>query len=303
VFVVEALHNGRPVVSVAFEGPVAGNDILVPRRPEDDAPPSAEYVGKETLGRAIKAGIVSDWPKLDVYHNPRGVVRREVKVDWTHAGESEDAEAAREEVHARNYEEAQRWAQRHKVDHKDVQVEDRPPLPIGTIPVKSIRPYEETFHVTSAGGGWYRLCATSELRPIVVELDLRRSDEMRGIDPGTGHVFTRERRRMMDEQVRIAEMEDVDRGIQKESGDRPLQSDDFEELKQKLKYIHELTSEVVSTQNDRMARLRARDRDARRGAAALARSSKVETLLYVGILVVQVYTVNKWLLGSLPLGK
>ena len=72
-------------------------------------------------------------------------------------------------------------------------------------------------------------------------------------------------------------------------GHKQAKGDDFKESKIKLKYMHELTSEIMKTQHQRMHRIKVHDGDARRGAAELTWSSKFETLMYVIITGFQVY--------------
>lgn len=302
VFVVEALGNGKPKVAVSFEGPVAGNKDILPRFGDDhsDIDNNNDQDGQgedEKIGRTIRSGLLSDWPKISD-HPPNGVVRRNFQVDWTHAGESEDAAMARSALLQENHEKFRM----HSMENEGKEDRERAPLPLHTLAQSFIEPFEETHEITARG--WYRLCVRSDFAPLVVEMEMRTAQKLMGINPGTGHVYTYELREYHDEQ-RMLFGDPNEEGRQvfdTFDGQRQVRVDDMQEAKIKLRYMHELTSQIMKTQHDKMHRIRAHDADARRGAAALARSSKVETLLYVAITGLQVYTVHKWLLGNL-LGK
>lgn len=314
VFVIEALNNGKPRASVTFEGPVAGNKELLPRYDrqgniinyndndnndnEDGLQRAGRQRGKMTTGRDIRSSLVSDWPKIRGPHSPNGVIERKFKVDWTHAGESEDATAARAAILEKTHDEFRQ----HKLEHADKHIIDVPPVPLHTIAQSSIDPYQETKEITAQG--WYRLCVISDFMPLIVEMDMRSADKLKGINPATGHVYTYEQRAIMDEQVLLMSQREEGAGVyDTKDGHNQVKHEDFTESKTKLKYLHDLTSEIVKSQHQRLNRVKAHDADARRGAAELAWSSKFETFLYVMIMGVQVYTVQKWLLGHMQLGK
>lgn len=316
VFVIEALNNGKPKASITFEGPVAGNkDLIVPWKAkensiindkndnEQDMLMPAGKRDKTAIGRDIRRGLVNDWPTYNGAHSPDGVIQRRFKVDWTHAGGSEDKEAARAKILEKNAEEFRSYG----LEHKDN--ENAPPVPLHTTVQKWIAPYHETADI--AVHGWYRLCVNSDFFPLIVEMEMRTAEQLKGVDPGTGHVYTYQVRDFLNEQKEMG-FDDEDDGYiineegeasyTKKDGHKQAKDADFEESKHKLKYMHDLTSEIMKSQHQRMHRIRAHDADARRGAADLAWSGKFETLLYVIITAVQVYSVHKWLLGNL-LGK
>jgi len=322
VFIVEALSNGNPKATITFDGPIAGNKQILPQIPTDtnnnnnnknnnetELNPMG-HRGKVTLGRTIRQSLLSDWPKISGPHAPNEVIQRNFKVDWTHAGESEDAAMARALTLQKNHDEFRK----HKLDNEDKKEGDNKylsPLPLHTVALRHVAPYEETQDISVYG--WYRLCVKSDSKPLIVEMDMRTAQKMNGINPGTGHVWTYERKEYNDERTLLEDggttttteeerREDV-YDTTEDDGDRHMVVEDLKEAKIKLQYMHELTSEIMKSQHDRMQRMRTHDADARRGAAALAWSSKFETLLYVVITGLQVYTVHKWLLGNALLGK
>ena len=295
VFVTEALNNGKPRASINFEGPVSGNENLLhlhnyrtaglsqqnnnenenERNSNENRDLMQPVGGRDSLGQDIISGTRSDWPKISGAHSPREVIQRKFKVDWTHAGGTQDAEMimARAALLEKNHEEMRAHIKEKKGGA----------MPMHTIVQTRIEPYEETNEILAEG--WYRLCVTADFMPLMVEMDMRTANKLKGINPGTGHVYTYQLREFLDEQEELF-------------GKAQATDEDFVESKLMLKGMHELTSDLMKSQHDRMARIRAHDNDARRGAAALAWSSKFETLLYVVITGVQVYTVHKWLLSN-----
>eukprot|EP00578_Thalassiosira_sp_NH16_P028756 CAMPEP_0181089186 /NCGR_PEP_ID=MMETSP1071-20121207/7170_1 /TAXON_ID=35127 /ORGANISM="Thalassiosira sp., Strain NH16" /LENGTH=357 /DNA_ID=CAMNT_0023171121 /DNA_START=1 /DNA_END=1074 /DNA_ORIENTATION=+ len=308
VFVIEALHNGKQKASVAFEGPVAGNKgLLTPwqrnqqedeesqKQNNEDGSLPAGQLGRMTTGREIRTGLISHWPLIKGPNKPQEVFERNFKVDWTYAGESEDLARARGSLLEKAHEEMRTY----NLEHKD-KGEDAPPLPLHTVVQIRVEPFEETHEITA--WGWYRLCVSSDdFHPLIVEMDMRTAERMRGVNPGTGHVYTYEQREYLDEQTSMFG-EGGKAVSDAEDGHNAAEDGDFNESKIKLKYMHELTSEIMKTQHDRMNRIRAHSNDAQRGAAEMKWSSKLETFMYVVITGVQVYTMHKWLLGNL-LGK
>ncbi|KAL7534039.1 hypothetical protein ACHAXR_005597 [Thalassiosira sp. AJA248-18] len=327
VFVVEALNNGKPKASISFEGPVAGNkDILPPRSPSEDGgdgdntnqddelssqssadnpnPNPNNNNGKMTTGRSIQSAIRRDWPKIKAPHSPMEVYERKFKVDWTHAGESEDAAAARAFLLQKNHEEHRLHrleTRRNKEENNNGNPPPPPPPPMHTVAQASITPYEETNEIMAHG--WYRLCVTSDFMPLIVEMDMRSANQMRGIHPGTGHVYTHTERQYADEQQLFQGMEEGTSFYDTNDGHEPVKVKDLRESTIKLAVLHDVTSEIMKSQHEKMHRIRTHDADARRGAAELAWSSKFETVLYVIIMGVQVYTVHKWLLSKSLLGQ
>lgn len=150
----------------------------------------------------------------------------------------------------------------------------------------------------------YRLCVEAEAAPLLVEMHMRTADKLKGVNPGTGHVYTYELREYLDEKVSMfgvdsEERREVDGATEAHP---PLKAQDFIEAKLKLNHMHTLTTEIMRTKHQKMQRHRAHRLDAQRASAEMERSSKFETLLVVIIAVFQVVTMHRWLLNDL-LGK
>lgn len=82
-----------------------------------------------------------------------------------------------------------------------------------------------------------------------------------------------------------------------------IREKDLEESKARLKYLHELTSEMMAKQHDHMNRIRSNSASAERSNAEMMRSSGVETALFAVITGFQVWTVRRWLTGQTLLRK
>eukprot|EP00585_Thalassiosira_rotula_P000670 CAMPEP_0196161494 /NCGR_PEP_ID=MMETSP0910-20130528/47360_1 /TAXON_ID=49265 /ORGANISM="Thalassiosira rotula, Strain GSO102" /LENGTH=322 /DNA_ID=CAMNT_0041426435 /DNA_START=89 /DNA_END=1055 /DNA_ORIENTATION=+ len=262
VFIVEALNNGNPKATITFDGPIAGNKQILPRLPTD----RNNYDDNETeLNPTMGHRAKEHGP-----HAPNEVIQRNFKVDWTHAGESEDAAMARALLLQKNHDEFRQHTSNNKEGDKYAA-----PAPLPIVALQHIGPYEETQDISVYG--WYRLCMKSESKPLIVEMDMRTAQNMHGIDPGTGHVWTYERKEYNDERKLLeggtttTEEERRD-GVHdtEDDGQRHIVVEDLKEAKIKLQYMHELTSEIMKSQHERMQRMRTHDADARRGAAALA---------------------------------
>ena len=122
-----------------------------------------------------------------------GIINRELIADWTHAGEHEDAEMSRQEAR-----------QKMKED-----LASNPPQTnfVKTMIIDRIEPFEET-HLIKADG-WYRLCVKSSASKLLVEMDLRSSTRLGGIDKETGHVYTYEERERLEEIVLLGSSPDA----------------------------------------------------------------------------------------------
>jgi hypothetical protein len=300
---------------------VAGNDEMSDEWVDPKNPTSA------ALGRKLQQSVSKHWPTIKdadkLQRNPElrlGVLNHQFKVDWTHAGESEDAKAARasiqEQNHAAHRKFADEWNEKQELE-KEGKIDMKalvPNMPIHTVAMESIEAFEQTTPINAEG--WYRLCVRGiDSTPILVEMDMRSRNNLNGIDPDTGHVYTFAKRRMLDESE-LLENESPFREGSEDSNTYPtdaeenakiienqIRENDLKESKEYLKQLMELTSVMSQQQQAHMARIRSHGGSARRNHESLVRSSKVETLLYAVITGWNVYSLRRWLLGNSLLGK
>lgn len=90
-------------------------------------------------------------------------------------------------------------------------------------------PFVKTY--TARKSGWFRLCMTASWNMIDVEMDLRRGNEMGGVSPETGHVYTLEEKALEDEEKFMEEDTAEEEGIKEE---------DFQATRDQLKTLRRL---------------------------------------------------------------
>lgn len=312
VFVIEAKNNGNPKATITFEGPISGNPNILKKFREATGGDHGEEEGRQEpeggLGRRLKAGIQSHWPvvrdsdKKLRYDKRMGIIDRSVKVDWTLAGESEDAAAARDqhEAEKRNY---YRNKGRGPPTEEDPIQTEKFRVKIMT----KLEPFEETASVRAEG--WYRLCVSSDYHALEVEMDLRSGRKMGGVDRATGHVYTWEQREMMDAEGEIDSLAE-EKEKEKEADAKALEKEienqvkntDLSASKAQISHLKSMVMEMRKKHQDVNHRIRSHRATAERNFASLTRNNKIMTVLYILITGVQVYTVRKWLLGNSLLG-
>lgn len=290
--------NGRPLVNVNLEGPFmkSTQDYI------DSSTTSTDST--TTLGRKIRQGLLDEWRenKSDLSQ----ILEWHVKVDWTHAGEADDAMRMQGDERQSN-----RQNQQQQQQHTGAGVQ--------TIVQTKIEPYQITQPIPTSG--YYRLCARAELHQLIVEMDIRSKRRMGGVDRNTGHVYTFAQRELLREEADLDN--NNNNGGRGGSGDVALDTNTYqselEELskilvnqvedadltktKEQVKELNAKTTEMMTEIQNRMTRIRSHELSARRNNASLAWSSKMETLLFALISGFQVYTMRKWLLSNTLLGR
>jgi len=290
---VESEYNGQPKATISFEGPISGNEEL---HRDLDAAEEENHGGIQQfnrLGREIRKGAVKHWPNIkdsDVgvtFDKRVGIINRELMADWTHAGEHEDAELSRKE------------ARRKLKDDLSSQSNY-----VRTI-LMDIEPFEET-HLIKADG-WYRLCVKASASKLLVEMDLRSSAQLGGIDKQTGHVYTHEERATLDENELLDSSpddspeekldEDLERHLEQQ-----VKETDLLPSQTQIQHLNSLVAEMMKKHDESKRRVRSHWATARRNYDGVSRSGRLETLLYIVVSGVQIYTVKKWLLQRSLLG-
>lgn len=140
--------------------------------------------------------------------------------------------------------------------------------------------------------GWYRLCVKSSWYPITVEMELRKASALGGIDKRTGHVYTYQRRHMLEEE---AEMEDM-----KPEG---LQDDDLKKTHDQLKRLNRLLGEIKDNQQKEQHRSTLHAATNEHSHSRMVLSSLLQTVIFCIVTGVQIYTVRKWFSETSLLGR
>ncbi|EJK50209.1 hypothetical protein THAOC_30850 [Thalassiosira oceanica] len=295
---VESESHGQPKATISFEGPISGNEGLHP----DLGTMEENHGGIQQfnqLGRELRKGAVTHWPNIKDkdkgvrFDKRAGIINRELIADWTHAGEHEDAELSRLEARRKMKE---HLSSTPKSDF------------VKTMMIDRIEPFEET-HLIKADG-WYRLCVKSLASKLLVEMDLRSSSQLGGIDKETGHVYTHEERATLDENVLLkssdaspvessdaAPVVKVDEDLERHL-EQQIKGTDLLPTQTQAKHLVSLVAEMMKMHDEHKRRVRSHRASARRNYDGVSRSGWLETLLYVVVCGFQIYTVRKWLLQN-----
>ena len=150
---------------------------------------------------------------------------------------------------------------------------------------------ERTFRPIKAPG-WYRLCVKSSWYPVTVEMELRKASDLGGIDKRTGHVFTYQRRHMLEEEQ---EMEDLTPD--------GLQDEDMKTTHDQLKRLNRLLGEIKEYQQKEQHRNTVHAAVNEHSHSRMVLSSLLQTVIFCMVTGVQVYTVRKWFSETSLLGK
>ena len=176
---------------------------------------------------------------------------------------------------------------------------------------EAFEPYEWTKAIKT--GGWYRLCVQAEDSNIYVEMDIRSSAELGGVDDDTNHVYTRQKKEELDERNTIL-LDDDDGNESKEAkrlAEEQLRQEveaavkdyDLEATKKLMSEMNSLVMQLQQRQGAMLKRSKGHEMQARRNYKRIARSGMIETLLYLVITGFQVYTIHSWLLRNSLLGR
>lgn len=297
VFIVEALKNGKPLCNVLIEGPINAQT----QQDNNDR--------RMSLGRMIRQGLLEN---QQFTKDNTNILKYNMKVDWTHAGEEEDKLLIRQEIERNNSKQRQKY-------HESSSSNDPYHKPISTYAMSKIEPFEMTRVIPETG--YYRVCAQAGLHALVVEMDARSELRMGGVDQVTGHVFTYAKRDLRNEEAAIDNnnKNNINGNTNGRRMDSNTYQSELEELSkilvnqvedadllrtsEQIKVLNAKTSDIMTEIQTRMTRIRAHEQSARRNSENLAWSSKVETLMFAVISGFQVYTMRKWLLQNSLLGR
>lgn len=326
----------KPQAAIQIEGPVAspkigelgpGGQRIWNHKPEEELEEGRTSRKRKTntLGAALEESI-ENWPEFvrrnHEHFTEAGIIFNAFHLDYTHSGEHEDAISARENISRQKNEEMEvrrqqdlerqrREGGEYKGDENVDEVGYEERSRIESVIPEWIEPYEWTKPIKAAG--WYRLCAQAD-DAITVEMDIRSSAELGGIDPDTWHVYTHEEREAIDEEQRINGLEgaepsaaEVERKLVAEELEKALKNQvsgyDLKATRKLMSEVNSLVSQVQKKQQNVHHRIKGHEGDARRNYKRIVRSGTIETVLYILITCFQVYTVRKWLLGNTMLGR
>ncbi|KAL3771538.1 hypothetical protein ACHAWU_003713 [Discostella pseudostelligera] len=321
IFIVASEESGLPHASVHIEGPVASgivgeiNERGERTWPQINNPGAGDETESQFKSLTMRMMGTSIQQALDGWNHfvqsndakdfqEKGIINHGFLIDYSHSGEDEEAVAARAEF-------ARQKAEFHQQRSVEDEVYEKEVGKIETILPDWIEPYQWTKPIKLAG--WYRMCVTSD-NDITVEMDIRSSADLGGIDQETGHVYTYEDREALDEEQCIlgakrkaAAVEDVEVKLLAEQLNEALKNQvrdyDLEATRKLMNEVNHLVSRLQKMQTSVQHRIKGHESAAKRNAKKIARSGMVETALYLVTALFQVYTVHKWLLGNATLGR
>ena len=311
VFVVDVKNDGRRSAAVQIEGPIATDKIgeldEQGNRQWDNAK-LVDAAGMDmlkrktnTMGAALQQSI-NNWPQFvqtnSKHFQESGIIHQAFHIDWTFSGESEDAIAARADFSRQKASQREnKYSGNESVESEVYDETNR----IEQIIPEYIEPFEWTKHIKAAG--WYRLCVQAE-DSISVELDIRSSAELGGVNSDTGHVYTWEEKEEIDEEKNYEKLEDekmrkeLEELLKGQVGDYDLQT-----TRRLMSEVNHVVSQIQRLQGEMKDRMKVHSGDARRNQKKIAKSGMIETVLYLAITLFQLWTIRKWLLSNNVLGR
>ncbi|KAL3791821.1 hypothetical protein HJC23_002452 [Cyclotella cryptica] len=309
VFISNADNEGELSAMVQIEGPVAPSSV--------NSGTAATGVTNRNDGMGAQLlRAIEKWPSFvqsNRHHfQDAGIIHHAFHVDFTDSGIIDgfiDTRAVDVERRVREQNKIEAERQRRE-EGREIYEESNA---IERIVPDSFEPYQWTKAIKSSG--WYRMCVQAEESNVYVEMDIRSSadNELGGVDPKTGHVYTHEMREELDEMERIlrsnafsAKEEEENRlaeeELRKEIADQ-VKDYDLEDTRKLLSEMNSLVMQLQTRQGAFMKRSKGHELQARRNYRRIVRSGMMETLLYLLITGYQVYTIHSWLLSNSLLGR
>lgn len=265
---------------------------------------------------------IDNWPRFlnrnGSNFQERGIIHHFFHIDFTHSGEDEDAMAARAEItrqiQQQENERRRRLIEEHDLDPEEVDevYEEKYSGRMERVLPDRIAPYEWTKRIKSPG--WYRLCVQAD-DDIMVEMDIRNSAAMGGVNSETGHVWTFDDWEEWEEEQRINQLNELKEKAKKDEEARVLLENlntalkdqikdyDLESTQRMMGEINNLVARMQQSQSAVHQRIKSHEGVARRNYQKIKKSGIVETVLYLIITGYQVYTVHNWLLSTNSLGR
>lgn len=336
LFIVDG--NDRLSAGVQIEGPIASDrigEVVILNgeetgertskriQPADTWDPNryANNPDQMTMGSLLQDAI-DNWPRFlnrnGSNFQERGIIHHFFHIDFTHSGEDEDAMAARAEItrqiQQQENERRRRLIEEHDLDPEEVDevYEEKYSGRMERVLPDRIAPYEWTKRIKSPG--WYRLCVQAD-DDIMVEMDIRNSAVMGGVNSETGHVWTFDDWEEWEEEQRINQLNELKEKAKKDEEARVLLENlntalkdqikdyDLESTQRMMGEINNLVARMQQSQSAVHQRIKSHEGVARRNYQKIKKSGIVETVLYLIITGYQVYTVHNWLLSTNSLGR
>jgi len=151
-------------------------------------------------------------------------------------------------------------------------------------------PFERTW--TAPDSGYYRFCVQATWNAVTAEVDVRKQSELGGLDE-EGNVWTYEEKQWMEEEKLMEEDTAQEEGIKDE---------DFESTKEKLKTLRRLLADIQTKQLQERHKLVVHAATNEHSHSRMVLGSLLETIFFMVITGVQIYTIRRWFKGAPVLG-
>jgi len=159
-------------------------------------------------------------------------------------------------------------------------------------------PYQKTIHVVSPG--WYRFCVHPYSSTVEAEIELRKASTHGDVDKRTGHVLSLEDQEIHSEIHELYQLEDDTAVIAEEE---LLQDEDLAATRDQLRFLQKIYSEIIKKQLEERRVWNWRTVKNQHLHSHLVLGNLIETIVYMGITGLQVYTIRKWFSGGPSLGR
>lgn len=120
----------------------------------------------------------------------------------------------------------------------------------------------------------------------MAELEFRTSDELGGIDPETGHVFSYATRQLYQEEGLL----DADT-----AEDEPeISAEDFSTTRNQLRELRRSLNQIATLQQTSKNRMRQHEQIGEHSQSKMTQNSVLVTILFIAVTAFQVYTIQRW---------
>jgi len=149
---------------------------------------------------------------------------------------------------------------------------------------KEGEPYQKTLKAEA--DGWYRACVAASFDKIMAEFQFRTSQELGGVDPETGHVFTWAMREDNQEEGLL--------DAATAEGEADIQPEDFLNTRNQLRELRQALNQISTLQQQSKNRMTGHAQIAEHSNSKMRQNSLLITMFFLAVTAFQVYTIHRW---------
>ncbi|CAJ1959808.1 unnamed protein product [Cylindrotheca closterium] len=158
--------------------------------------------------------------------------------------------------------------------------------------------------------GWYRGCVVAHVDTVDVEFDLRKESDY-GMHPSNDHVLSQDDYRRLQEDISSDAAQEKATAAMTKNGRRNVQQlqwqqgemandEDFVQAKEKIKELRSLLADIQSLMAKERRRVATHKQINEHSHQRMVKASFWETVLFVGITLMQVYLIHTWFTSGAP---